>query len=46
MQIVARQIEQRDPQKKAGLRISVSPWREELNRNYELSTALILVDNS
>jgi putative ABC transport system permease protein len=34
MQIVARQIEQRDPQKKAGLRISVSQWREELNRNY------------
>jgi putative ABC transport system permease protein len=43
MQIVARQIEQRDPQKKAGLRISVSQWREELNRNYELSAALILV---
>jgi predicted permease len=34
MQIVARQIEQRDPEKKAGLRISVYPWREELNRNY------------
>src|SRR5580658_5238258 len=34
MQIVARQLEQRDPQKKAGLRISVSQWREELNRNY------------
>ena len=34
MQIVARQIEQRDPQKKAGLRISVSQWHEELRRNY------------
>jgi predicted permease len=43
MQIVARQIEQRDPREKAGLRISVSPWREELSRNYELSAVLILV---
>ncbi len=43
MQIVARQLEQLDPREKAGLRISVSPWREELSRNYELSAALILV---
>jgi putative ABC transport system permease protein len=43
MQIVARQIEQRDPREKAGLRISVSPWRQELSRNYELSAVLILV---
>jgi len=43
MQIVARQIEQRDPREKAGLRISVSPSRQELNRNYELSAVLILV---
>jgi predicted permease len=42
LQIVARQIEQRDPKEKAGLRISVSPWREELSRNYELSALLIL----
>jgi len=42
MQIVARQIEQRDPREKAGLRISVSPWREELSRNYELSVMVIL----
>jgi putative ABC transport system permease protein len=42
LQIVARQIEQRDPKEKAGLRISVSPWREELNRNYELSALLVL----
>jgi predicted permease len=43
MQSVARQLEQRDPREKAGLRISVSPWREELSRNYELSAVLILV---
>jgi len=43
MHVVARQIEQRNPQKNAGLRIAVSPWREELNRNYELSAVLILV---
>jgi putative ABC transport system permease protein len=40
---VARELEQRDPHEKAGLRISVSPWREELSRNYELSAVLILV---
>jgi putative ABC transport system permease protein len=34
MQVVARELEQRDPREKAGLRISVSQWREELNRNY------------
>jgi predicted permease len=43
MQIVARQLEQRDPHEKAGLRILVSPWREEMSRNYELSAVLILV---
>jgi predicted permease len=43
MQIVARELEQRDPPEKTGLRISVSPWREELSRNYELSAVLILV---
>jgi putative ABC transport system permease protein len=43
MQSVAREIERRDPQEKAGLRISVAPWREELNRNYQLSAVLILV---
>ena len=43
MQIVARQLEQREPREKAGLRISVSPWREKLSRNYELSAVLILV---
>jgi putative ABC transport system permease protein len=43
MRIVARHLDQRDPREKAGLRISVSPWREELNRNYELSAVLILV---
>jgi predicted permease len=43
MQIVARELEQRDPREKAGLRISVSPWRAGLDRNYELSAVLILV---
>jgi putative ABC transport system permease protein len=42
MQSVARELDQRDPQEKAGLRISVSPWRQELNRNYQLSAVLIL----
>jgi len=43
MQVVALELEQRDPHEKAGLRILVSPWREELSRNYELSAVLILV---
>ncbi len=43
MQVVARQLEQREPQEKAGLRIVVSPWREALGEKYEQSAVLILV---
>ncbi len=42
MQVVARELEQRDPREKAGLRISVSPWREALNPKYAQSAVLIL----
>jgi len=42
MQVVARELERRDPVKKAGLRIAVSPWKEALNENYERSSILIL----
>ncbi len=43
MHATARQLEQRDPRGKAGLRISVSPWRARVNRNYERSAVLILI---
>lgn len=43
MQIVARQLEREDPQKKAGLRIVVSPWRDTLERQYEMTLVFILV---
>jgi putative ABC transport system permease protein len=42
MQVAARELERRDPLKKAGLRIVVSPWKEALNENYERSSILIL----
>ncbi|HEY6391253.1 MAG TPA: ABC transporter permease, partial [Bryobacteraceae bacterium] len=42
MEIVARQLERDDPQKKAGLRIVVSPWRDVLARQYELTLVFIL----
>ena len=42
MQVVARELERRDPVKKAGLRIVVSPWKEALNENYQRSSILIL----
>jgi putative ABC transport system permease protein len=42
MQVVARELERRDPVKKAGLRIVVSPWKEAVNENYEHSSILIL----
>jgi predicted permease len=38
----AREIERRGPRDKAGLRITVSPWREPLDRKYEMSAVLIL----
>lgn len=43
MHAAARELERRDPRTKAGLRISVSLWRERLNPNYERSAVLILI---
>ncbi len=43
MEIVARQIEERDREHKAGLRIAVSAWRETVQRQYELTLIFILV---
>jgi predicted permease len=43
MEIAARQLERDDPQKRAGLRIAVSPWRDVLAREYELTLVFILV---
>ena len=42
LEVVARQIEQGDPEQRAGLRIIVSPWREMPAREYELTLAFLL----
>ncbi len=42
MDIVARQLEREDPQKRAGLQIAVSPWRDTVQRQYELTLLFIL----
>ena len=42
MEIVARQLEQRDLHQKSGLRISVSPWHEVFAPKYQLSAVLTL----
>jgi putative ABC transport system permease protein len=42
MEIVARQLEQENRKENAGLRIVVSPWREILDRQYQLSLVFIL----
>ncbi len=42
MEIVARQLEQQNRKEKTGLRIGVSPWRETLDRQYQLSLVFIL----
>jgi putative ABC transport system permease protein len=42
MAIAAHQLEERDPQKRAGLQINVSPWREVVARQYELTLIFIL----
>ncbi|PYT33043.1 MAG: hypothetical protein DMG58_08720 [Acidobacteria bacterium] len=42
MAIVARESEREDPQEKTGLRIVVSPWRETVGRQYELTLVFIL----
>jgi len=41
MEIVARQLEQQNRKENAGLRIVVSPWRETLDRQYQLSLVFI-----
>jgi putative ABC transport system permease protein len=43
MEIVARQWEREDPRRRAGLRILVSPWRDVLAHEYELTLVFILV---
>jgi putative ABC transport system permease protein len=43
MRIVAGQLVERDPQNKAGLEIVVSPWRDTVQRQYELTLVFILV---
>src|SRR5450755_1517559 len=42
MEVVARQLEQQNREQNAGLRILVSPWRETLDRQYQLSLVFIL----
>ena len=42
MAIFARRLEQEDPQKNAGTKIAVTPWREELGQSYQRSLVLIL----
>jgi putative ABC transport system permease protein len=42
MTIVARQIEHEQPKEQAGLRIEVSPWRELLPRELELTLLFLL----
>src|ERR1035438_6784365 len=42
MEIVARQLEQQNRKENAGLRIVVSPWRETLDRQYQLTLVFIL----
>jgi putative ABC transport system permease protein len=42
MTIVARQLEHEQPKKQAGLRIEVSPWRELLPREFELTLWFLL----
>jgi putative ABC transport system permease protein len=41
MQAVAQELQRRNPQEKAGLRLVVSPWREALDRQYELSLLFV-----
>ncbi len=41
--IVSRQLEQEDPDKNAGIKLVVSPWRPDVEPQYELTLVLILV---
>lgn len=43
MTVEARRLEQQDPHKLAGLRISVTPWRETMGLRYEQTLLLILI---
>jgi len=42
LQGLASQLEQQDPQKKAGLQLVVSPWTQDTEPEYELTLVLIL----
>ena len=42
MDIVARQLQQQNTKENAGLRMVISPWRETLDRQYQLSLLFIL----
>src|SRR5579862_516225 len=43
MESIARQMEKDDPQKNAGLKIEVLPWRDTLQRQYELTLIFVLI---
>ena len=42
MEIIARRLEREEPKEKAGLKIVVSPWRETVSRQYELTLVFVL----
>ena len=42
LEIVARQIEQENPNQAAGLKISVHPWRDRSDRSHELTLLFVL----
>ena len=42
LEVVARQIEQEDPNQAAGLKISVQPWNERSDRKYELTLLFVM----
>jgi putative ABC transport system permease protein len=42
MDIIARGLEREEPKEKAGLKIAVSPWRETVGRQYELTLVFVL----
>ena len=43
MEIISRQLEQEDPEKNADINLVVSPWRQDVEPQYELTLVLILV---
>lgn len=42
MDVIARGLERDEPKEKAGLKIAVSPWRETVSRQYELTLVFVL----